>query len=375
MLQARMEPQKGQRLELIELLYQEMRMEYTEGWQFGGEDFDIRIAPWEGTGFDPQRLVGCHVHYYEVNGAGHVNGPFGRGLIVVDRNGSEVEILVKARSLEGSNSDCWLDVDVAKVDWPDPLPDDGDMDCRPFTPPKKILAAASGVRRDLYNQDFGRVVGLQLEGMAHVGFMIGQRSSMTPRSIKGSINLFLFDHRKSFPPRPTLGSKPVDHVKVAGKSLVHGKDRAHYPTPPQTSRLSFSEFARPGTSPGEENPQERDVEGQVDEVWWPEEETAAHSDNSLDEDYPSGAVSNGTEFAEEAGTIDVYQDDERNRDGGVPEGEAGVQDEDRKRAISSDFEDLPGKVAQEPEWDSESSSDEKMPVGPRGVIGQYALKR
>ncbi len=133
-----------------------MRREYTKGWQFGSERFDIRIAPWEGTGFDPQRLVGCHVQYYEVNGAGYVNGPFGRGLIVIDGNGSEVEILVKARSLEGSNSDCWLDVNVANVDWPD----HGNMDCRPFGPPKKVFAAASGVRRDLYNQDTGRVVGL-----------------------------------------------------------------------------------------------------------------------------------------------------------------------------------------------------------------------
>jgi len=53
MLQARKKPQKGQRPELIERLYQAMRREYTEGWQFGGEEFDIRIAPWEGTGFDP----------------------------------------------------------------------------------------------------------------------------------------------------------------------------------------------------------------------------------------------------------------------------------------------------------------------------------
>ncbi len=208
-----------------------------------------------------------------------------------------------------------------------------------------------------------------------MGFMVGRRSCKTPRSIKGSINLFLFDHRGSFSRRPPLGLKPVDQVKVAGESLVHGKDGAQYPTPPQTSMLPPSEFARPGSFAGDENPQGKDVEGQVDEVWWPEEERAAHSDNSLDEDYQNGAASNGTESVEEDATMDDYQNDKINRDGGVPEGEAGVQDEDRKRAISSDFEVLPGKVAQEPEWDSESSSDEKMPVVPRDVIGQYALKR
>ncbi len=365
MLQAPKKSQKEQRPELIERLHQEMRREYTKGWQFGGEDFDIRIAPWEGTGFDPQRLVGCHVHYYEVNGAAHVNGPFGRGLIVIDRNGSEVVILVKTRSQEGSSSDCWLDVDVAKVDWPDPLPDDGDMDCRPFIPPKKVLAAASGLRRDLYNQDFGRVVGLQLEGMANMGFMVGQRSSKTPKSIKGSINLFLFDHRKSFSRRPPLGLKPVDQVKVVGKSLVDGKDGAQYPTPPQASRLPPSEFARPGSSLEDENPQGRDVEGQVDEVWWPEEETAAHSDNSLDEDYQNGVASNGTESAEEDGTMDNYQADERNRDGGVPEGEAGVQDEERKREISSEHEKPQKKPLEVVFDDKESDSD--LPMG-NGVV-------
>jgi len=231
-------------------------------------------------------------------------GPLAEDSLSLMGTGFQVEILVKARSSEGSNSDCWLDVDVANVDWPEPLPDDENMDCRPFIPPKKILAAASGLRRDLYNQDFGRVVGLQLEGMDHMGFMIGRRSSKTPRSIKGSINLSLFDHRKSFSRRPPLGLKPVDQVKVAGKSLVDGKDRAQYPTPPQTSKLPPSEFARPGSSLEDDNPQGKDVEGQVDEVWWPEEEAAAHSDNSLDEDYPSGAASNGTESAEEAGTMD-----------------------------------------------------------------------
>lgn len=119
---------------------------------------------------------------------------------------------------------------------------------------------------------------------------------------------------------------------MAGESLVDGKDRAQYPTPPQTSILPPSEFARPGSSLENDNPRGREVEGQVDEVWWPEEETAAHSDNSLDEDYQNRAASNGTESAGEDGTMDVYQDDELNRDGGVPEGEG------RKRKTASEHE-------------------------------------
>lgn len=188
-----------------------MREDYNKGWSFG-EHLDTRIVPFAGKGFDPRRLVGCRVVYYRQVGPGYENGPFGSANVEIVGEGFSGCILVKAFSTDGW-LDTMLEIDSGCIEFPHLT--GIDSEARPiFSEPKKVIEAASGLRRNLCGQIISRVVGLRLEGMHHMSFLSGLKSKWTPNWVVGNFDVCLVDTQSLLTPIQSEGEKAEHKVAV-----------------------------------------------------------------------------------------------------------------------------------------------------------------